>query len=83
LAGQVAEKLNREPSCVKVLIPRRGWSEADREGEPLYDLAMSGQFLQKLKADLNPEIDVVEVDFHINDPAFARIASETMHAMLG
>ena len=83
LAGQVAEKLNREPSCVKVLIPQRGWSEADREGEPLYDPAMSERFLKKLKAHLNPKIDVVEVDFHINDPAFARIASETMHAMLG
>lgn len=83
LAGQVAEKLNREPSGIQVLIPRRGWSEADREGEPLYDPAMSEKFLQKLKADLNPKIDVVEVDFHINDPGFAQIASETMHAMLG
>jgi uncharacterized protein (UPF0261 family) len=82
LARQVAEKLNLEPWGIKVLIPQRGWSEADREGGPLFDPAMSERFIRRLKADLNPQIPVVEVDLHINDPAFALFASETMHGML-
>jgi uncharacterized protein (UPF0261 family) len=82
LAGQVAEKLNQEPSVIKVLIPQRGWSEADREGEPFYDPRMNEAFVKKLKASLNPQIPVMEVDHHINDPAFAQVASKTMHAML-
>ena len=33
LAGQLAKKLNRKTSNIKVLIPILGWSEADRKGE--------------------------------------------------
>jgi uncharacterized protein (UPF0261 family) len=82
LAGELAQKLNQEPSVIKVLIPLRGWSEADREGEPLYDPMMNDMFVKKLKASLNPQIAVVEVNHHINDPAFAQVASKTMHGML-
>ncbi|NIO70008.1 MAG: UPF0261 family protein, partial [Anaerolineae bacterium] len=38
VAAQVmAERLNRAIGPVKVLLPLRGWSEADQEGGPLYD----------------------------------------------
>jgi uncharacterized protein (UPF0261 family) len=82
LAAQMAQKLNREPSRIQVLIPQRGWSEADREGAPLYDPVMNDTFVQKLKAALDARIAVVEADFHINDPGFAQVASEAMHGML-
>ncbi|MBK5100756.1 MAG: Tm-1-like ATP-binding domain-containing protein, partial [Desulfobacteraceae bacterium] len=36
LADQLAEKLNSYQSFAKLLVPSRGWSEADREGGPLY-----------------------------------------------
>jgi uncharacterized protein (UPF0261 family) len=82
LAGQMAQKLNRDPSLVQVLIPQQGWSEADREGAPLYDPAMNERFVHQLKAALNVRIAVMEADFHINDPGFAQVASETMKGML-
>jgi uncharacterized protein (UPF0261 family) len=37
VARIMAERLNRAIGLVKVLLPLRGWSEADREGGPLYD----------------------------------------------
>ena len=59
-----------------------GWSEADREGEPLYDPAMSRLFIKTLKEALDPLIPIVEVDHHINDHGFAQTASSMMDEML-
>jgi uncharacterized protein (UPF0261 family) len=82
LAGQLAEKLNLNPSNIKVLIPAGGWSEADRKGGPLHDPMISNAFMLKLKECLNHSIEVKEVGLHINDPAFARLASKVMAGML-
>lgn len=82
LAVRLAEKLNQDPSAIKVLIPKRGWSEADREGAPLYDPAMNEKFIRKLRQDLHPAIEIIEIDFHINDPSFAKEASKIMDKMI-
>jgi uncharacterized protein (UPF0261 family) len=82
LAGQLAEKLNLNPSNIKVLIPAGGWSEADRKDGPLHDPTISNAFIQRLKHDLNSRIEVKEANLHINDPAFARLASKVMVGML-
>ena len=82
IARQLAGKLNQDPSGVKVLIPMDGWSEADREGEPLYDPDMRDAFIAKLKEDLNTRVRTREVGCHINDPSFAQTASAMMDEML-
>ena len=82
LAGQLSEKLNLNPSNIKVLIPSGGWSEADRKGGPLHDPKISDVFIQRIKHDLNSRIEVKEANLHINDPAFARLASTVMDEML-
>jgi uncharacterized protein (UPF0261 family) len=82
IADQVVEKLNLNPSNTKVLIPTRGWSEADREDGPLYDPEISQAFIERIKRDLNPKIEIKEADLHINDPALAETASTLMHEML-
>jgi len=82
LANQLAEKLNRDPLHIKFLIPSNGWSEADREGGPLYDPAMGAVFIARIKEILDPRIEIREVNHHINDRAFGRIAAEIMDAMV-
>jgi uncharacterized protein (UPF0261 family) len=82
LANQLAEKLNRDTGNIKVLIPTRGWSEADREGGPLYDPAMNSLFTGRLKKILDPKIEIQEVDQHINDSAFADAAAGLMDRMI-
>jgi len=82
LAGQLARKLKLDPAGVKVLIPKRGFSEADHVNGPLFDPAMNEVFVQELKKELNPLVDIREADLHINDAAFARLAAETMDAMI-
>jgi uncharacterized protein (UPF0261 family) len=82
LAKQLSEKLNRAPTEVSVLIPTRGWSEADREGGPLYDPETNSVLTRTLKESLDSRIDFHEVDHHINDDAFAQIAAKMMDEMV-
>jgi uncharacterized protein (UPF0261 family) len=82
LANQLSEKLNRDGERIKVLIPTRGWSEADRKGGPLYDPEMNSFFIHRLKEMLDPRIEVREVNHHINDAAFGRIAATMMDEMI-
>ncbi len=84
VAQWLSEKLNKAPNHTKILIPLKGWSEADREGGPLYDPKMRDIFISTLKERLNPVIEIIEVEFHINDDGFARLASDIMiHMMEG
>ncbi len=82
IAGQLAEKLNQDILGIKVLVPMRGWSEADGEGRPLYDPVAQDEFMKTLRHDLDPRAEIMEVDLHINDPSFATLASATMDEML-
>ncbi len=80
----VADRLNRyrNKSRVKVVIPLRGFSSLSVAGGPLHHPAADGAFAFSLKSQLDPEIEIVEVDADINDPAFAKAVAEAMHRAL-
>ena len=82
IAGQLAEKLNQDISKIKILIPTRGWSEADGEGRPLYDPVAQDEFMKTLRHHLDPKAEIMEVDFHINDSSFAELAAKVMDRMI-
>ena len=78
----IGEKLNRSGGPACVLIPTRGWSEADKEGMPLFDPQVDRVFTATLKQILKPEIPVEEMDVHISEPDFAKRAVEILHSMI-
>jgi uncharacterized protein (UPF0261 family) len=82
IATQLAEKLNRGAADIKILVPLRGWSEADRKGGALYDPEADSYFINQLRKTLDPQIRIHEVDHHINDEAFGLIAAELMDKMV-
>jgi uncharacterized protein (UPF0261 family) len=82
LASIIAEKLNKSPGSTHVLIPTKGWSEGDREGMPLFDLANDHIFTKRLKKLLSPLIPFEEMDMHLNDLPFARRAVEVLGQMM-
>ena len=82
LADQLSEKLNKDASNIKLLIPLGGWSEADRKGGPLYDPQLNQFFIQRLKEKLDAQIQIEEINHHINDQAFAAIAAQKMDEMI-
>mgnify|MGYP001819521130 FL=1 len=76
VAGIFAEKLNRSKGPVTVMIPLNGWSSADLPGNDTHDPAEDRLFTQVLKEKLKPEIQIVEVDANLEDPAFATAVVE-------
>lgn len=78
----IGEKLNRSNGPTHILIPLKGWSEADRPGEGFYEPETDQIFLDELKKILNPKIPIEEVDLHISDPAFALRAVEILDEMI-
>ncbi|MGD2270596.1 MAG: Tm-1-like ATP-binding domain-containing protein [Desulfobacterales bacterium] len=82
LADQLAAKLNKQAKNVKILIPRKGWSEADHAKGPLYDPPINNSLIQRLREKLDPQIEIREADYHINDSAFAASAAKMMDEMI-
>jgi uncharacterized protein (UPF0261 family) len=66
-----AEKLNKARGPVKVLIPTRGWSSLDREGSVLHAPEEDKIFVEELRRNLRPEIEIQELDCHLEDVEFA------------
>jgi uncharacterized protein (UPF0261 family) len=77
-AKAVAEKLNKYPNkkLVRFLIPTRGFSALGVEGGALYEPETDRVFVDELRKQLDPAIQIIEVDTHINTPEFARAVSQ-------
>ena len=73
-----AEKANAAKGPVAFLIPTKGVSILDGDGEMFCDREADQAMFDALKADLNDDIRVVEIDANINDEAFSAKAVEMM-----
>lgn len=82
LANELADKLNRNGSDIKVLIPLGGWSDADGPGAPLHAPALRRLFIDHFRAKLDPAIEMTESEPHINDEAFMDQAAQMMSSMV-
>jgi uncharacterized protein (UPF0261 family) len=77
--GQVfAEKANAAAGPVAILIPLRGVSILDGDGQPFCDREADEAMFSTLRASLRTDIPIVELDANINDPTFASKAVEMM-----
>jgi len=65
-----AKKLNLSIGPAQVFIPLRGFCDPDREGFPLWDPEGNQAFVESLEETIRPDIPVVKLDAHINDPDF-------------
>jgi uncharacterized protein (UPF0261 family) len=77
VARFVAERLNAGTGPRAVMIPLRGFSMFNREGESLYDQAANMAYVETMRAELSPAVELIEVDAHINDPEFAEATVST------
>jgi uncharacterized protein (UPF0261 family) len=77
-----AIRLNGASGPVTVLIPLQGVSAIDRAGGPFYSQEALNAYRGALKAELSPNIRLVELDAHINDESFARAAAGLLIELL-
>ena len=83
-AGEVAQKLNehKNKDLVKFVIPTKGFSSLSVEGGSLYDPESDRAFVEGLKENLDPEIEIIEVETHINTEAFAEAVMDAVRRSL-
>lgn len=72
----IGDKLNNCDGPVRFLLPLKGVSALDIEGGPFHDQAASDALFGALRKTVKQTIDrqLIELDMHINDPAFADAA---------
>ncbi len=73
-----AAKANAATGPVAVLLPLRGVSILDGDGQPFCDREADQAFIDALKTDLDPRIAVTELDCNINDSEFSQAAVRLM-----
>jgi uncharacterized protein (UPF0261 family) len=73
-----AHKLNRACGPMTVLIPLQGVPAIDKSEDPFYSQDALDAWRNPLEAALNPSVRMNELDAHINDDAFARMAAELL-----
>jgi len=77
VARHIAERLNVGGGPRAVMIPQRGYSMLNRQGGVLYDEVANRAFAEAMRATLSPEVELIELDAHINDRAFADAVVDT------
>lgn len=82
IGRRVAAQLNRATGPVVVLLPARGVSMIDREGQPFHDPLADAALFEALRDGLREDIRVRELDAHINDPEFAHALADELLALL-
>lgn len=82
IGRRIAERLNAATGPTVLMIPLRGLSMIDCEGGPFHDPAADRALFDAVRRHAGPGVTLVELDFHINDPAFAEaVASRFLQLM--
>lgn len=74
----VAEKLNRATGPLTVFIPLRGTTQYSAPGQVFHDAEADEALFSTLRANLDPAIEVIEIDTNINDPRFGLAMAEKL-----
>ena len=74
----IASKLNQSTAPVSLMVPLRGVSMIDAEGQPFYDAEADAALFQGLRDSVAPHVQLEELDLHINDREFARAIAERL-----
>jgi uncharacterized protein (UPF0261 family) len=78
LGGILAEKLNPATGPTALFLPLDGVSMIDVEGEDFYDPEADAALFDAIRENIDPSVELVEMDTDINDEAFARALAETL-----
>ncbi len=81
LGQELCRKLALARGPVSILLPRRGVSAIDQPGQP-FDDPEARQALFQAVRDHHGDIELVELDRHLNDVEFADAAAEKLIALM-
>ena len=81
LGRVIGAKLRASNGPAQILFPLRGISAIDRAGQPFDDPEARAQLLAGLR-ETHGSVPLVELDLHINDPAFAEACAHELLARM-
>jgi uncharacterized protein (UPF0261 family) len=79
----VAQKLNASTGPVTVLIPRKAISVISAPGQKFHDPVADKALFDGIRSKLRKDIEVIEMDCAINDPAFAEACASALLKNIG
>jgi uncharacterized protein (UPF0261 family) len=82
LGKEIAHKASASRGPTAVYVPRRGVSALDREGQPFWWPEADKALFDSLRLWMSPHVKLIELDLHVNDPAFAAAMADGLLAML-
>jgi uncharacterized protein (UPF0261 family) len=82
LGKEIAHKASAANGPVAVLVPLRGVSAIDAETQPFWWPEADQALFQSLRNWISPSVKLLELDLHINDPAFAETCAGTLLDMI-
>lgn len=78
LGKQLVDKLIGAKAPVEILIPLKGISQIDSEGDIFYSPEADSALFAAIRKNADGRVPVTEVDAHINDEAFAKLLVERL-----
>jgi uncharacterized protein (UPF0261 family) len=80
----IVERLNRMPGPVRFLLPLKGVSAIDAEGQPFHDRSADIALFDAIRKGWRKAKNhkLIELDLNINDPAFAAAAVKAFNEIM-
>jgi uncharacterized protein (UPF0261 family) len=82
IGRSMARRLNEARGPSAVLVPMGGFSYSDHPGRAFHDPEADAALVEALEERLEPQVELLKVDAHINDPAFADVTAAKMRELL-
>lgn len=78
LGKEIALKANAAKGPTAIIFPLRGISALDTSGQPFWWPQANQALRESLKLWLSPDVEYIEMDLHINDPAFGEACAQKL-----
>lgn len=82
IGEMIAKAANESTAPVVILLPLQGVSMLDSEGGRFWDPEADTACYDAIKANVKPEIKIIESDHNINDPEFSGLCANTLLSLL-
>jgi uncharacterized protein (UPF0261 family) len=82
LGRRIARKLSRANGPTALFVPLGGVSMIDVEGQPFHDPEADAALFEAIRDGLGDNVELVELDCDVNDPAFATAMADKLDSYL-
>ena len=83
LGKEIAQKASAATGPTAIFLPLRGVSAIDAEGKPFWWPEADKALFDSIRLWKAPSVELIELDLHINDPAFAQAVARKLLSLLG